>query len=135
MKSNLCDIIIAIDLAKTTSRRIKLNFFWAFLYNIAGILCHSLTLFVLFLFPFYSQCFSLIPKAIPVAAGLFFPIWKLSLPPWVAGVAMAISSISVISSSLALKWFYNPPAIPSQFSNSIMKSEDDDHEVVPLEEI
>lgn len=107
MRSNLVDIITAIDIAKKTSRRIKVNFFWAFAYNIA---------------------------AIPVAAGLFFPLFKVSLPPWVAGAAMAISSISVVTSSLLLKW-YTPPTIPSQYSTnfSLEDIEDSDDSLVELD--
>lgn len=107
MRSNLVDIITAIDLAQTTSRRIKLNFFWAFLYNCA---------------------------AIPIAAGLFFPIWKVPLPPWIAGVAMALSSVSVVSSSLTLKW-YKPPSIPSRLNHFGEKDEVDDQEILLSESL
>lgn len=93
MRSSLVDIMTAIDLAQTTSNRIRINFVWAFAYNLASI---------------------------PVAAGVFFPLWKLSLPPWVAGAAMAASSISVLSSSLLLKW-YTPPAVPSEFGDYATK--------------
>jgi Cu+-exporting ATPase len=47
--------------------------------------------------------------AVPIAAGVFFPIWKTTLPPWVAGLAMALSSLSVVGSSLLLNC-YSPPA-------------------------
>jgi Cu+-exporting ATPase len=115
MRSSLVDIMTAIDLAQTTSRRIKLNFFWAFAYNLASI---------------------------PVAAGVFFPIWKLSLPPWVAGAAMAVSSVSVVTSSLLLKW-YSPPTAPTEFGDSSIDVEamldndlsDDEDYNVSLDEI
>ena len=66
----------AIDLSKSTMRTIKQNLFWAFIYNIIGI---------------------------PVAAGLLFPIWGIVLNPIFAGMAMALSSVSVVGNSLRLK--------------------------------
>jgi len=86
MKSNLVDVLIAIDISQRTYGRIKINFIWAFVYNFV---------------------------AIPIAAGLFFPLIKMSLPPWMAGLAMALSSISVVLSSLWLK-LYKPPKIIKQ---------------------
>lgn len=47
--------------------------------------------------------------AVPIAAGVFYPIWRTTLPPWVAGLAMALSSLSVVSSSLLLNC-YSPPS-------------------------
>ncbi len=66
----------AIKLSKNTMKTIKQNLFWAFFYNILGI---------------------------PLAAGLFFPIFGLLLEPVFAGIAMALSSVSVVSNSLRLK--------------------------------
>lgn len=66
----------AIDLSKATLRTIKQNLFWAFIYNIIGI---------------------------PVAAGLLYPIWGIVLNPIFAGMAMALSSVSVVGNSLRLK--------------------------------
>ena len=56
--------------------------------------------------------FSLLYNAlsIPFAAGLFYPFMHVRLPPTVAAIAMALSSISVVGSSLALK-LYRPPTI------------------------
>lgn len=87
MKSDLRDVVTAIDLSKTTFNRIKMNFGWAFGYNVAGI---------------------------PLAAGLFLPFIRyftgetFTLPPEVAGLAMAFSSVSVVTSSLLLKRYKKP---------------------------
>jgi len=66
----------AVTLAKSTIRTVKQNLFWAFIYNVVGI---------------------------PVAAGLLYPIWGIMLSPIFAGLAMAGSSVSVVSNSLRLK--------------------------------
>ena len=66
----------AIKLSKMTMNTIKQNLFWAFVYNIIGI---------------------------PLAAGLFFPIFGILLNPAFAGLAMALSSVSVVTNSLRLK--------------------------------
>eukprot|EP01018_Ginkgo_biloba_P006368 Gb_15082 [translate_table: standard] len=81
VRSNLEDVITAIDLCRKTFLRIKLNYMWAFGYNILGI---------------------------PIAAGVLFPSTGFRLPPWVAGAAMATSSLSVVCSSLLLR-YYLPP--------------------------
>lgn len=74
VRSDLNDVVRALKLSQRTFSRIKLNLFWAFVYNTLGI---------------------------PIAAGLF--IWAgLSLSPEIAGLAMALSSVSVITSSLLL---------------------------------
>lgn len=74
VKNNLWGVVQALELSKKTFQRIKLNLFWAFIYNAIGI---------------------------PIAAGLFAK-WGLVLSPELAGLAMALSSISVVSSSLLL---------------------------------
>ncbi|KAJ0967185.1 hypothetical protein J5N97_024102 [Dioscorea zingiberensis] len=81
MKSNLEDVIIAIDLSRKTFSRIRLNYIWALGYNIIGI---------------------------PIAAGVLFPFTGFRLPPWVAGAAMAASSVSVVMCSLLLKYYKRP---------------------------
>lgn len=74
IKNNLQDVVQALALSQKTFSRIKLNLFWAFIYNTAGI---------------------------PIAAGLF--VWAgLTLSPELAGLAMAFSSVSVVTSSLLL---------------------------------
>ncbi|VFQ83388.1 unnamed protein product [Cuscuta campestris] len=81
MRSNLEDVITAIDLSRKTFARIRLNYVFAMAYNMV---------------------------AIPVAAGAFFPIVRVELPPWVAGACMAMSSVSVVCSSLLLKRYKKP---------------------------
>lgn len=77
ISSNLTKIPQAIRLSKQTVATIKQNLFWAFIYNLIGI---------------------------PVAAGIFYPINGFLLNPMIAGAAMALSSVSVVSNSLRLKW-------------------------------
>lgn len=81
-RSALTDVVSAIDLSRAVFRRIRLNFVWALGFNTLGI---------------------------PIAAGLFFPILKVVLPPEVAGFAMALSSVSVVTSSLLLRCYKPPP--------------------------
>ncbi|XP_022978081.1 probable copper-transporting ATPase HMA5 [Cucurbita maxima] len=81
MKSNLEDVITAIDLSRKTFSRIRLNYVWALGYNLLGI---------------------------PIAAGVLFPSTRFRLPPWIAGAAMAASSVSVVCSSLLLKYYKRP---------------------------
>jgi len=86
VNSKLTDLLVAIDLAKTIYFRIKLNLLWALGYNSIGI---------------------------PVAAGVFYPITHKALPPYVAAFAMALSSVSVLTSSLSLN-SYQPPIFNSK---------------------
>ena len=81
MRSNLEDVITAIDLSRKTFSRIRLNYIWALGYNLIGI---------------------------PIAAGVLFPSTGLRLPPWIAGAAMAASSVSVVCCSLLLKNYRRP---------------------------
>ncbi|WP_312922717.1 heavy metal translocating P-type ATPase [Empedobacter brevis] len=77
ISSDLTKIPQAIKLSKQTVATIKQNLFWAFIYNLIGI---------------------------PIAAGILFPINGFLLNPMIAGAAMALSSVSVVTNSLRLKW-------------------------------
>lgn len=77
ISSDLSKIAQAIRLSTQTVATIKQNLFWAFVYNIIGI---------------------------PIAAGVLFPINGFLLDPMIAGAAMALSSVSVVTNSLRLKW-------------------------------
>ena len=76
IKSDLRDVVTAIDLSSYTIKKIKQNLFWAFIYNSAGI---------------------------PIAAGVLYPFTGFLLNPVVAALAMAFSSVSVVSNSLVMK--------------------------------
>lgn len=77
ISSDLTKIPEAIRLSKNTVATIRQNLFWAFIYNIIGI---------------------------PLAAGILYPVNGFLLNPMIAGAAMALSSVSVVTNSLLLKW-------------------------------
>ncbi|MFT3903270.1 MAG: heavy metal translocating P-type ATPase [Niabella sp.] len=77
ISSDLTKIPQAIRLSRQTVATIRQNLFWAFIYNLIGI---------------------------PIAAGILYPINGFLLNPMIAGAAMALSSVSVVSNSLRLRW-------------------------------
>jgi Cu2+-exporting ATPase len=77
ISADLMSISKAISLSRKTVRVIRQNLFWAFIYNVIGI---------------------------PIAAGLLYPVNGFLLNPMIAGAAMALSSVSVVSNSLRLRW-------------------------------
>jgi Cu2+-exporting ATPase len=77
ISNDLATIPAAIRLSRNTVRTIRQNLFWAFIYNVIGI---------------------------PLAAGVLFPVNGFLLNPMIAGAAMALSSVSVVSNSLRLKY-------------------------------
>jgi len=76
IKGDLRGVVSAIELSKRTIRVIKQNLFWAFFYNTVGI---------------------------PIAGGILYPFFKILLNPVIASIAMAFSSVSVVSNSLRLR--------------------------------
>ena len=78
IRGDLLGVVTAIHLARRTMRTIRLNLFWAFIYNVVGI---------------------------PIAAGALFPFTGVLLSPVLASAAMAWSSLSVVLNSLTLRRF------------------------------
>lgn len=78
IKNNLLDALTAVKLSHATIKNIKTNLFWAFFYNIIGI---------------------------PVAAGIFYTSFGVTLNPMIAAAAMSFSSIFVVTNALRLKFF------------------------------
>ena len=83
MRGDLRGVLTAIELSRRTIRIIKENLGWAFGYNLV---------------------------LVPVAAGALYPVWGIQLSPILAGLAMALSSVSVVANSLRLKRFR--PVLP-----------------------
>ena len=78
MNSRLSDVPAAIRLSRAALRNIHENLFWAFIYNIIGI---------------------------PLAAGVWYPLFQLQLSPMFGAAAMSLSSVCVVSNALRLKFF------------------------------
>ena len=75
MKNDLTDVSRAIHYSKRTIRNIKQNLFWAFFYNSLGI---------------------------PLAAGVLYPLWQITLSPMIGALAMSLSSLFVVGNALRL---------------------------------
>ena len=95
MRSDLLDVVAALHLSRSIFATIRRNLIWACVYNVLGI---------------------------PLAMGLFLP-FGLHLHPMMAGAMMAFSSVSVVTSSLALKWWVRP-------AESLMPGEAVEHDSV-----
>lgn len=103
MKSDLMDVVTAIQLSKAVIRNIKMNLFWAFFYNSIGI---------------------------PLAAGVFYSILNWKLNPMFAAAAMSLSSVCVVTNALRLKLFRpkfaTPISEPTAPESEILQIEEDD---------
>lgn len=78
MKDDIRDVVVVLEVARATMRKVKENLFWAFIYNTLGI---------------------------PIAAGLLYPFIQFVVSPELAAAFMAISSVSVTLNTLLLKRF------------------------------
>ena len=78
IKDDIRDVVVALEVARATMNKVKQNLFWAFVYNTLGI---------------------------PLGAGLFYPLIALIISPELAGLLMAVSSITVTLNTLLLKGF------------------------------
>ncbi len=78
IKDDIRDVVVALEVAKATMRKVKQNLFWAFFYNTLSI---------------------------PLGAGLLYPFFSLIISPELAGLLMAVSSITVTLNTLLLKRF------------------------------
>jgi P-type Cu+ transporter len=90
IRSDLEDVVVAFDLSKKTFSRIKQNYVWAMIYNVVMV---------------------------PFAGGVFYPVLHVNLPPMFAGLAMALSSVSVVLSSLMLMRYRRPKPVLRDFSS------------------
>lgn len=119
VRSSLHDVVTAIHLSKVVYRRIIMNFIWAMSYNL---------------------------MALPFAAGVLYPFTDYRLPPEFAGLMMAFSSVSVVTSSLLLRNYTRPKiletgelegghgvisAIGNAFSGKLPSRRNSDYEMVP----
>lgn len=91
VRNDIRDVTSMIKLSKRVMRNIKQNLFWAFVYNIIGI---------------------------PIASGIFYPIFQWELNPMLAAAAMSLSSVSVVLNALRLRFFQ----FEKQESNQYVKS-------------
>jgi P-type Cu+ transporter len=78
IKDDIRDVVVALEVARATMRKVKQNLFWAFIYNTLGI---------------------------PIAAGLLYPFVSVIISPEIAGLMMAFSSVTVTLNTLLLKGF------------------------------
>jgi P-type Cu+ transporter len=95
LSSNLLTILTLFNLSATVFRRIKFNFFWAIVYNLVGV---------------------------PIAAGVLYPVGVRLDASW-AALLMALSSVSVVLSSLHLKLYKPPKALRNVGNDELMELE------------
>ncbi len=92
MKGSLMDAVAAFDLSKAVLRNIRQNLFWAFFYNVIGI---------------------------PIAAGVFYPLFGLLLNPMFGAAAMSLSSVFVVTNALRLNGWKPKIARPAGHQTAI----------------
>lgn len=110
MRGDLLDVVNAIDLSKATIKNIKENLFWAFFYNTLGI---------------------------PLAAGVFYPIFGWKLNPMFGSFAMSLSSLFVVTNALRLRRF-QPKILETSSEGEVSleeKSKREGEKKVPRQEI
>ena len=95
MKDSLLDVVTAIGLSRLVIRNIKMNLFWAFFYNVIGI---------------------------PIACGIFYPLFRLKLNPMIGAAAMSFSSVCVVTNALRLRKFKSKFKEESDQMNKIIKT-------------
>ncbi|MCD7988612.1 MAG: heavy metal translocating P-type ATPase, partial [Klebsiella quasipneumoniae] len=96
MKSSLTDAVTAVELSRAVVRNMKQNLFWAFIYNIIGI---------------------------PLAAGVWYPLFHWLLNPMFASAAMSLSSVCVVSNALRLRGFHTKQNVYTASKSKISKGE------------
>ncbi|HJW83111.1 MAG TPA: heavy metal translocating P-type ATPase [Anaerolineae bacterium] len=96
IKDDIRDVVVALETAKATMRKVKQNLFWAFIYNTLGI---------------------------PVGAGLFYPFISVIISPELAALLMAVSSVTVTLNTLLLKRF--KPSIRREGGDRSARSADE----------
>ena len=107
VKSDLADMVAAYDLSCATLKTVKTNLFWAFAYNVAGI---------------------------PIAAGILYPAFNLTLNPMIAAAAMSLSSVFVVVNALRLNLFHRRilPTEPARESRNSKAGPDNKKPVLPV---
>lgn len=106
MKSRLTDVVTAIKLSKATLRNIHENLFWAFFYNVIGI---------------------------PLAAGLWIPVFGWELNPMFGAAAMSLSSFCVVTNALRLNFFKSFYKVQHEVSSDSIEVKE--HDFIEIENL
>ena len=105
MRSSLWDVVTATNLSRAVIRNIRENLFWAFIYNAIGI---------------------------PVAAGVLYPMWGITLNPMIAAAAMSMSSVCVVANALRLR-LWRGPICPKVENRRIQKEKNGMERIMSIE--
>ena len=95
MKSTLRDVVTAVELSSAVLRNIRQNLFWAFFYNAIGI---------------------------PVAAGVLYPAFGITLNPMIAAAAMSLSSVCVVGNALRLRRYHTAERFTHKEESTMTKT-------------